>query len=127
MAFAPDGLTWSAAIRETTRRAARSSATVDRHEDDGRFRGRGEVAEGASGLHRQDRRVGFCFGGGIANNLAVRLGRTSPRPCRSTARSRPAADAAKIKAPLLLHYGGPTRGITGGLAGLRRGAEGERT
>jgi len=47
--------------------------------------------------------VGFCFGGGIANLLAVRL------PDLAAAvpfyGSQPAAaDVAKIKAPLLIHY-----------------------
>jgi carboxymethylenebutenolidase len=47
--------------------------------------------------------VGFCFGGGIANKLAVRL----PDLNAAVAfygRQPSAADAAKIKAPLLLHY-----------------------
>jgi carboxymethylenebutenolidase len=47
--------------------------------------------------------VGFCFGGSIANKLAVRL------PDLAAAvpfygRQPSAEDAAKIKAPLLLHY-----------------------
>lgn len=49
--------------------------------------------------------VGFCFGGGIANQLAVRLpdlGAAVPFYGRQPS----AEDAAKIKAPLLLHYAG---------------------
>ena len=47
--------------------------------------------------------VGFCFGGGICNLLAVRL----PDLAASVpfyGRQASAADAAKIKAPLLIHY-----------------------
>jgi carboxymethylenebutenolidase len=47
--------------------------------------------------------VGFCFGGTTANRLAVRL----PDLAAAVAfygRQPSAADAAKIKAPLLLHY-----------------------
>jgi len=49
--------------------------------------------------------VGFCYGGGVANYLATRL------PDLAAAvpfygNQPPAEDAAKIKAPLLLHYAG---------------------
>jgi carboxymethylenebutenolidase len=49
--------------------------------------------------------VGFCFGGSTANKLAVRLpdlGAAVPFYGRQPS----AADAAKIKAPLMLHYAG---------------------
>jgi carboxymethylenebutenolidase len=49
--------------------------------------------------------VGFCFGGGVANKLAVRL----PDLGAAVAfygRQPSAEDAAKIKAPLLLQYAG---------------------
>jgi len=57
--------------------------------------------------------VGFCFGGGIANTLAVRipdLGAAAPFYGRQPS----AEDAAKIKAPLLLHYAGTDQGVNGG-------------
>jgi len=50
--------------------------------------------------------VGFCFGGGIVNNLAVRLGSDLAAGVPFYGAQPPAADAAKIKAPLLLQYGG---------------------
>lgn len=49
--------------------------------------------------------VGFCFGGAVSNALAVRmpdLGAAVPYYGRQPT----AADAAKIKAPLLIHYAG---------------------
>jgi carboxymethylenebutenolidase len=49
--------------------------------------------------------VAFCFGGGIANLFAVRfpdLGAAVP----FYGSQPPAADAARIKAPLLIHYAG---------------------
>lgn len=57
--------------------------------------------------------VGFCYGGGIANFLATRL------PDLSAAvpfyGGQPTAeDAAKIKAPLLLHYAGKDERINAG-------------
>jgi carboxymethylenebutenolidase len=57
--------------------------------------------------------VGFCFGGTMANKLAVRL----PDLVAAVAfygRQPPAADAAKIKAPLLLHYASLDTRITDG-------------
>ena len=49
--------------------------------------------------------VGFCFGGGIVNTMAVRIPDLAAAvPFYGGQPS--AADAAKIKAPLLLHYAG---------------------
>lgn len=57
--------------------------------------------------------VGFCFGGGVSNNLAVRLpdlGAAAPFYGRQPS----AEDAAKIKAPLLLHYAENDQGVNQG-------------
>jgi carboxymethylenebutenolidase len=57
--------------------------------------------------------VGFCYGGGIANFLATRipdLGAAVPYYGNQPS----AEDAAKIKAPLLLHYAGADTRITSG-------------
>jgi carboxymethylenebutenolidase len=48
--------------------------------------------------------VGFCFGGGIANALAVRMGADLAAAVPFYGSQPPAADAGKIKCPLLLHY-----------------------
>jgi len=49
--------------------------------------------------------VGFCFGGGIANLMAVRIpGLAAAVPFYGG--QPPAEDVPKIKAPLLLHYAG---------------------
>ncbi len=48
--------------------------------------------------------VGFCYGGGIANTLAVRMGSELAAAVPFYGGQPPAADVAKIKAPLLLHY-----------------------
>ena len=48
--------------------------------------------------------VGFCFGGGISNMLAVRLGADLSAAVPFYGGQAPAADVPKISAPLLLHY-----------------------
>jgi carboxymethylenebutenolidase len=57
--------------------------------------------------------VGFCFGGGIANTLAVRMGADLSGAVPFYGGQPPAADAAKIKAPMLLHYASLDTRITG--------------
>jgi len=57
--------------------------------------------------------VGFCFGGGVSNALAVRL------PDLAAAvpfygRQPPAEDVPKIQAPLLIHYGGLDERVNAG-------------
>lgn len=57
--------------------------------------------------------VGFCFGGGISNQLAVRvpdLGAAVPFYGRQVS----VEDAAKINAPLLLHFAENDQGVNAG-------------
>ncbi|TAK17897.1 MAG: dienelactone hydrolase family protein [Acidobacteria bacterium] len=55
--------------------------------------------------------VGFCFGGGIVNQLAVRKGADMAAGVPFYGRQPNAEDTAKIKAQLLIHYAG-TDGVT---------------
>jgi len=50
--------------------------------------------------------VGFCFGGGVVNTLAVRLGDALTAGVPFYGAQPPAADVAKIKAHMLIHYAG---------------------
>ena len=69
--------------------------------------------------------VGFCYGGGVANTLAVRLPDLAAAvPFYGMAPA--AADVPKIKAPLLIHYAANGRAHQRGLAGLRGRAAGEQ-
>jgi carboxymethylenebutenolidase len=49
--------------------------------------------------------TGFCYGGGIANSLAVRLGADLAAAAPFYGGAPPAADVAKIKAAILVHHG----------------------
>ena len=53
--------------------------------------------------------VGFCFGGGVVNNLAVRLGGDLAAGAPFYGAQVGADDVPKIKAPLMLHYADPTK------------------
>ncbi len=53
--------------------------------------------------------IGFCFGGGVVNNLAVRLGSDLAAGAPFYGAPVSAEDAAKIKAPMMLHYADPTK------------------
>lgn len=48
--------------------------------------------------------VGFCYGGGISNELAVRIPDIIKAAVPFYGRQPAAADVPKIKAPLLIHY-----------------------
>jgi carboxymethylenebutenolidase len=58
--------------------------------------------------------VGFCYGGGMANTLAVRLPEIVVAAVPFYGRQPTAEDAAKIKASLLLHYAALDTRITEG-------------
>ena len=49
--------------------------------------------------------TGFCYGGGISNTLAVRLGADLAAAAPFYGGAPPAADVAKIKAAILVHHG----------------------
>ena len=58
--------------------------------------------------------VGFCFGGTVVNWLAVRMGSDLAAAVPFYGEQPSAADAAKIKAPVLAHYGELDTRITSG-------------
>jgi carboxymethylenebutenolidase len=105
VAFAPDALTPLGGYPGAEEKAVKLFATLDagkRTEDlvagAGYLKSRPECS-GKIGA------VGFCFGGGIANLLAVRLPDLAAAVPYYGAQPA-AADVAKIKAPLLIHYAG---------------------
>lgn len=59
--------------------------------------------------------VGFCFGGGVVNQLAVRLGSDLNAGVAYYGSQAGAADVPKIEAPLMLHYAGNDQRIDAGI------------
>jgi carboxymethylenebutenolidase len=106
MAFAPDGLTSVGGYPGDDEKGAAIFGKVDRQKMAEDFVAAALWLKNRSDCTGKIGAVGFCFGGGIVNNLAVRLGPDLAAGVPFYGAQPPAADAAKIKAPLLLHYGG---------------------
>src|SRR5215213_2248469 len=60
--------------------------------------------------------VGFCFGGGMVNQLAVRLGADLNAGVAFYGRQAGAEDVPRISAPLSLHYAGNDERVNAGIA-----------
>lgn len=113
MAFAPDGLTSVGGYPGDEEKATQLFGTVDQQKMFEDFVASADWLKARPDCTGKVGVVGFCFGGGVANKLAVRL----PYLAAVVAfyGVQPSAeDAAKIKAPLLLNYAGLDTRITGG-------------
>lgn len=116
MAFAPDGLTSVGGYPGDDQKGAAAFRNVD-----GKKMTEDFVAAAMWLKKRPDSNgklgaVGFCFGGGIVNQLAVRLGKDLNAGSAYYGRQAGAADVPKIFAPLQLHYAGADTGINAGIA-----------
>ncbi|MGH9254190.1 MAG: dienelactone hydrolase family protein [Vicinamibacterales bacterium] len=106
MAFAPDGLTSVGGYPGDDEKGGAMFGKVDR----------AKMAEDlyAAAVWVKNRPdstgrlgvTGFCFGGGISNSLAVRMGTDLHAAVPFYGGAPPAADVAKIKAAVLVHHGG---------------------
>jgi len=114
MALAPDGLTSVGGYSGDDENGAKLFQQVDREKM------REDLAAGAVYLkNRPDctgkiGAVGFCFGGGIVNYLAVRMGADLAAGVPFYGAQPTAEDAAKIKAPINAQYGGLDERINAG-------------
>jgi len=114
MAFAPDGLTSVGGYPGDDEKGAQMFGQVDRAKMTEDFLAAARWLKDRSDCTGKIGVVGFCFGGGIANTLAVRMGADLAAAVPFYGAQPSAADAAKIKAPLLLHYASLDTRITGG-------------
>jgi carboxymethylenebutenolidase len=113
IAFAPDGLTSVGGYPGDDEKGAAAFGKVDRTKMNEDFIASALWLKSNPGCTGKIGVVGFCFGGGIANMLAVRLGSDLAAAVPFYGGQPPAADAAKIKAAMLLHYASLDTRITG--------------
>jgi len=104
MAFAPDGLTSVGGYPGDEEKGAANFRTVDGQKMGEDFRASAVWLKNRADCTGKIGAVGFCFGGGIVNTLAVKLGADLAAGVPFYGAQPNAADAAKIKAPLLLNY-----------------------
>ena len=114
IAFAPDGLTSVGGYPGDDEKGGKAFAEVDKGKMAEDFEAAARWLKARPDCSGKIGAVGFCFGGGVANNLAVRMGTDLAAAVPFYGGQPKAEDAAKIKAPLLLHYAGLDTRINGG-------------
>lgn len=113
IAFAPDGLTSVGGYPGDDEHGAQLFQKVDRAKMTLDFIAAARWLKARPDCTGKLGVVGFCFGGGIANTLAVRMGSDLNAAVPFYGGQPPAEDAARIKAPMLLHYAALDTRITG--------------
>jgi carboxymethylenebutenolidase len=114
MAFAPDGLTSIGGYPGDEEAATKAFGTVDRGKMLEDFVASAHWLKARSDCNGKLGAIGFCFGGGIVNTLAVKLGSDLNAGVAFYGQQPSAEDTAKIKAPLMLHYASLDTRLTGG-------------
>jgi carboxymethylenebutenolidase len=115
MAFAPDGLTSVGGYPGNDEKGAAAFRTVDGKKMTEDFVAAAKWLKARPDSKGKLGAVGFCFGGGMVNQLAVRLGSELDAGVAFYGRQAGADDVPKISAPLMLHYAGNDQGINAGI------------
>jgi carboxymethylenebutenolidase len=116
MAFAPDGLTSVGGYPGDEQKGAAAFRQVDGKKMTEDFVAAARWLKTRPDSTKKLGAVGFCFGGGMVNQLAVRLGRDLDAGVAFYGRQAGADDVPKIFAPLMLHYAGNDQGVNAGIA-----------
>jgi len=115
VAFAPDGLTSVGGYGGDDEKGAAQFRTVDGAKMMNDFEAAARWLKARPESNGKLGAIGFCYGGGVVNTLAVRLGSDLGAGAPFYGRQPSAEDTAKIQAPLLLHYAQNDQGIDAGI------------
>jgi carboxymethylenebutenolidase len=115
IAFAPDGLTSVGGYPGSDEKGAAAFRTVDGKKMTEDFIASAKWLKARPDSTGKLGAVGFCFGGGMVNQLAVRLGADLNAGVAFYGRQAGAEDVPKISAPLLLQYAGNDERINAGI------------
>ena len=116
IAYAPDGLTSVGGYPGDDEKGGEAFRKVDGKKMTEDFVAAAKWLKTRSDSTRKLGAVGFCFGGGMVNQLAVRLGPDLNAGVAFYGRQAAIADVPKISAPLLLQYAGNDQRINEGIA-----------
>jgi carboxymethylenebutenolidase len=105
MAFAPDGLTSVGGYPGDDDKGGELFRTVDRAKMMEDFLAAAKWLKARPDCTGKIGATGFCFGGGVVNNLAVAMGADIAAVVPYYGQSPAAADVPKIKAAVLVHHG----------------------
>jgi carboxymethylenebutenolidase len=105
MAFAPDGLTSVGGYPGDDEKGATLFMQVDRNKMTEDFVASAKWLKARPDSTGKLGAVGFCYGGGIVNTLAARLGPDLAAAVPFYGAVPPPAEVAKIKAAVLVHHG----------------------
>jgi carboxymethylenebutenolidase len=114
IAFAPDGLTSVGGFPGDNEKGGQLFRTVDRTKMGEDFVAAALWLKKHKNSTGKIGAVGFCFGGGVVNLLAVRLGKDLAAGVPFYGSQPSAEDAAKVKSPLLIQYAGLDTRINAG-------------
>lgn len=106
LAFAPDGLTSAGGYPGDDEKGGELFKTIDREKMTEDFLASAQTTKSRSESNGKLAVVGFCFGGGIANTLAVRMGPELHAAVPFYGAQPESKDVARIKASLLIHDAG---------------------
>jgi carboxymethylenebutenolidase len=116
LAFAPDGLTSVGGYPGSDEKGAAAFREVDGKKMTEDFVAAAKWLKARPDSAGKLGAVGFCFGGGMVNQLAVRLGPDLNAGVAFYGRQAGADDVPKISAPLLLQYAGNDQRVNEGIA-----------